>query len=187
MHFFFHKTKNCSLHTILIFYPKIFNWVLTVWASFLPPLKLALQTLPRDVPDSKGRSRPALKNLKVMAPKRGGKPRHNLNMHGFSSTSKYHSPPGPALDGPENCAFIHPMTLCIILHIGCPGLRMTHLEFPFYFLNPRLPSPNQEASAQPQLIYNKTYKSSHFFAEKRPSHSSPENRPVLEELQLWPF
>ena len=91
------------------------------------------------------------------------------------------------LDGPESCTSIHPMTLCIILHVGYLGLRMTHLESPFYFLNLSLPSPNQEVLEQPQLIYNKTYKSSYIFAEKRPTHSSPENRPVFEELQLLPF
>ena len=109
-----------------------------------------------------------------------------FTIHGFSSIWKSHSPPGPALDGPENCTFIHPMTLCY------PPCRIPWFEkdtpgVSFQFLNLSVSSPNQEALEQPHLVYNKTCKTSHIFAEKGPSHSSAESRPVLEELQWLPF
>ena len=54
----------------------------------------------------------------------------------------------------------------------------------FLFSEPLSPLTKPEGVGAASAGLYETHMSSLFFAEKRPSHSSPENRPVLEELQL---
>ena len=82
--------------------------------------------------------------------------------------------------------FIHPMTLYYPPY-QIPWFEKDTPGVSFQFLNLSVPLPNQEVLEQPQLVYIKTCKTSHIFAEKGPSHSSADSRPVLEELQLLPF